>query len=95
MRLRPPSSHTLLVPCPSAVSRPPPSSSPSRATQRRHAHPTFYQNRILEHYASQETKRVTLRQLTVFGRTLTEEKLLKSANYVRSELPVRLAHRIL
>ncbi|KAI9102475.1 hypothetical protein DFS34DRAFT_609306 [Phlyctochytrium arcticum] len=56
--------------------------------------PNFYQNRILEQYASQETKRVTLRQLTVFGRTLTEDKLLKSANYVRAELPVRLAHRI-
>ncbi|TPX69955.1 hypothetical protein SpCBS45565_g02073 [Spizellomyces sp. 'palustris'] len=56
--------------------------------------PNFYHNRILEQYASQETKRVTLRQLTVFGRTLTEEKLLKSANYVRAELPVRLAHRI-
>lgn len=56
---------------------------------------SFYQNRILEQYASQETKRVTLRQLTVFGRTLTMEKLLKSANYVRTELPVRLAHRIL
>ncbi|KAI9003248.1 putative pyruvate dehydrogenase kinase [Gaertneriomyces semiglobifer] len=56
--------------------------------------PSFYQNRVLEQYAAQETKRVTLRQLTVFGRTLTEDKLIKSANYVRAELPVRLAHRI-
>ncbi|KAJ3166358.1 hypothetical protein HK101_011951, partial [Irineochytrium annulatum] len=54
----------------------------------------FYNNRILERYAERETKRVTLRQLTVFGRHLTEEKLVKSANYVREELPVRLAHRI-
>ncbi|KAJ3162978.1 hypothetical protein HDU88_006471 [Geranomyces variabilis] len=56
--------------------------------------PTFYENRVLEHYAAQETRRVTLRQLTVFGKTLSQEKLLKSANYVRAELPVRLAHRI-
>ncbi|KAI8817370.1 branched-chain alpha-ketoacid dehydrogenase, partial [Fimicolochytrium jonesii] len=56
--------------------------------------PNFYHNRILEQYAARETRRVTLRQLTVFGRTLSEEKLLKSANYVRAELPVRLAHRI-
>ncbi|KAJ3176780.1 hypothetical protein HK101_010375 [Irineochytrium annulatum] len=54
----------------------------------------FYNNRVLERYAERETKRVTLRQLTVFGRHLTEEKLIKSANYVREELPVRLAHRI-
>ena len=54
----------------------------------------FYHNRVLEKYAEQETKRVTLRQLTVFGRHITQDKLLRSANYVRSELPVRLAHRI-
>ncbi|KAJ3307555.1 hypothetical protein HDU76_004567 [Blyttiomyces sp. JEL0837] len=54
----------------------------------------FYSNGVLEKYAARETKRVTLRQLTVFGRHLTEEKLLRSANYVREELPVRLAHRI-
>ncbi|KAJ3208007.1 hypothetical protein HDU67_007082 [Dinochytrium kinnereticum] len=54
----------------------------------------FYNNRILERYAARETKRVTLRQLTVFGRNLSEEKLIRSGNYVREELPVRLAHRI-
>ena len=56
--------------------------------------PSFYQNTILDRYAAKETKRVTLRQLTVFGRNLSEEKLIRSANYVREELPVRLAHRI-
>ncbi|KAJ1537068.1 hypothetical protein HK096_004623 [Nowakowskiella sp. JEL0078] len=56
--------------------------------------PNFYQNRILEQYAAQETKRVTLRQLTVFGRQLSVDKLVKSGNYVRTELIVRLAHRI-
>ncbi|KAG6916099.1 hypothetical protein DXG01_008426 [Tephrocybe rancida] len=40
----------------------------------------FYQNRQLELYASKEAKRLTLRQL--------------SANYVRTELPVRIAHRL-
>ena len=33
-------------------------------------------------------------QLTFFGRTLTENRLLSSANYVRTELPTRLAHRL-
>jgi pyruvate dehydrogenase kinase 2/3/4 len=30
----------------------------------------------------------------VFGRSLTEQRLLSSANYVRTELPTRLAHRV-
>lgn len=30
----------------------------------------------------------------VFGRSLTEARLISSANYVRTELPARLAHRI-
>lgn len=30
----------------------------------------------------------------VFGRSLTESRLLSSANYVRTELPTRIAHRI-
>ncbi|KAJ3229159.1 hypothetical protein HDU81_005580 [Chytriomyces hyalinus] len=55
----------------------------------------FYQNSIVEKYAARESKLVTLRQLTVFGRHLTLDKLLRSANYVREELPVRLAHRII
>ncbi|KAH9938135.1 alpha-ketoacid dehydrogenase kinase N-terminal domain-containing protein [Fomitopsis serialis] len=39
----------------------------------------FYQNRQLE--------LLTLRQLVFFGRSITEERLIKSANYVRTELP--------
>ncbi|KAJ2759555.1 [Pyruvate dehydrogenase (acetyl-transferring)] kinase 2, mitochondrial, partial [Coemansia sp. BCRC 34490] len=54
----------------------------------------FYENRILDRYTAQEPKKVTLRQLVLFGRQLTADKLVASANYVRSELPVRLAHRI-
>jgi pyruvate dehydrogenase kinase 2/3/4 len=37
---------------------------------------------------------MTLRQLLFFGRAMNEERLIKSANYVRTELPVRIAHRL-
>ncbi|KDQ21018.1 hypothetical protein BOTBODRAFT_100797 [Botryobasidium botryosum FD-172 SS1] len=54
----------------------------------------FYRNRQLERYAARETRRLSLRQLVFFGRSMNEERLIKSANYVRTELPVRIAHRI-
>ncbi|KIY73704.1 alpha-ketoacid dehydrogenase kinase [Cylindrobasidium torrendii FP15055 ss-10] len=54
----------------------------------------FYQNRQLELYASRELRPLSLRQLIFFGRSLTESRLLTSANYVRTELPVRIAHRL-
>lgn len=54
----------------------------------------FYQNRQLELYASKEARRLSLRQLVFFGRHMNEERLIKSANYVRTELPIRIAHRI-
>ncbi|KAH8118303.1 alpha-ketoacid dehydrogenase kinase [Phellopilus nigrolimitatus] len=54
----------------------------------------FYQNKQLELYAAKETKRLTLRQLMFFGRSMNEERLIMAANYVRSELPVRIAHRL-
>ncbi|KAJ1680169.1 [Pyruvate dehydrogenase (acetyl-transferring)] kinase 2, mitochondrial [Spiromyces aspiralis] len=60
----------------------------------RNLHQQFYQNRVLDRYSVQEPKKVSLRQLVLFGRQLTEDKLLSSANYVRTELPVRLSHRI-
>ena len=41
-----------------------------------------------------EARPISLRQLTFFGRTLTENRLISSANYVRTELPTRLAHRL-
>jgi pyruvate dehydrogenase kinase 2/3/4 len=41
-----------------------------------------------------EARPISLRQLTFFGRTLTESRLISSANYVRTELPTRLAHRL-
>ncbi|KAJ8086673.1 putative protein kinase [Marasmius tenuissimus] len=54
----------------------------------------FYQNKQLDLYASREAKRLTLRQLVFYGRSMNEDRLVKSANYVRTELPVRIAHRI-
>lgn len=54
-----------------------------------HQEPSFYSNKILEQYAAKHLKTVSLRQLTVFGRQVTVDKLIKSANYIREELPVR------
>ncbi|EIW61947.1 alpha-ketoacid dehydrogenase kinase N-terminal domain-containing protein [Trametes versicolor FP-101664 SS1] len=54
----------------------------------------FYQNKHLEAYASKPATRLTLRQLVYFGKYMNEERLIKSANYVRTELPVRIAHRL-
>ncbi|KAI9461295.1 alpha-ketoacid dehydrogenase kinase N-terminal domain-containing protein [Lactarius psammicola] len=54
----------------------------------------FYQNRQLESYAAKEAQRLSLRQLVFYGRCMSEERLIKNANYVRTELPVRIAHRI-
>ncbi|MCJ1285876.1 hypothetical protein MMC26_005218 [Xylographa opegraphella] len=49
---------------------------------------------ILDEYVTREARPISLRQLTFFGRTLTESRLISSANYVRTELPTRLAHRL-
>ncbi|KAI9758436.1 MAG: hypothetical protein M4579_003066 [Chaenotheca gracillima] len=48
----------------------------------------------LDDYVVREARPVSLRQLTFFGRSLNESRLLSSANYVRTELPTRLSHRI-
>ncbi|KAJ7047343.1 branched-chain alpha-ketoacid dehydrogenase kinase [Mycena alexandri] len=57
-------------------------------------HRLFYQNKQLELHAAKEANRLTLRQLVFFGRSMDEDRLIKSANYVRTELPVRIAHRL-
>ncbi|KAJ2536227.1 [Pyruvate dehydrogenase (acetyl-transferring)] kinase 2, mitochondrial, partial [Coemansia sp. RSA 1933] len=80
-----------------SAARPPPTGDPTIATPSGHGRTLqqkFYENRILDRYTAQEPKKVTLRQLVLFGRQLTDDKLVASANYVRTELPVRLAHRI-
>ncbi|KAF9887304.1 hypothetical protein FE257_010299 [Aspergillus nanangensis] len=48
----------------------------------------------LSRWVERKIRPISLRQLTFFGRTLTESRLLSSANYVRMELPTRLAHRL-
>ena len=49
---------------------------------------------VLNRWAQTEVRPISLRQLTFFGRTLTENRLKSSANYVRTELPTRLAQRL-
>ncbi|CEJ01697.1 hypothetical protein G6F70_006354 [Rhizopus microsporus] len=64
-----------------------------------HASPTndnqhFYMNKILDNYLGRSPTPLTLRQLIFYERHCNTERLLKSANYVRQELPIRIAHRI-
>lgn len=54
----------------------------------------FYRNAALLTEAKQRPTPVTLRHLANFGKRLTPEKLIGSANFVRSELPLRLARKI-
>ncbi|KAF7730148.1 hypothetical protein EC973_002756 [Apophysomyces ossiformis] len=54
----------------------------------------FYQNKIIDKYVQQPINASTLRQYIFFGRQMNAERLIKSANWVRNELLVRLAHRI-
>lgn len=54
----------------------------------------FYQNEVLMNYSRKKPHPVSLRQLAGFGKTLTKQKILSSANFVRLELPIRLAMRI-
>ncbi|KAF2212125.1 hypothetical protein CERZMDRAFT_90842 [Cercospora zeae-maydis SCOH1-5] len=56
--------------------------------------PPWRPSNVLDEWVSREARPISLRQLTFFGRTLTEERLLSSANYVRLELPTRIAHRL-
>ncbi|KFY71867.1 hypothetical protein V499_07937 [Pseudogymnoascus sp. VKM F-103] len=59
-----------------------------------HAAPPWRPASVLDEWVAKEARPISLRQLMVFGRSLSEARLLSSANYVRTELPVRLAHRI-
>ena len=49
---------------------------------------------VLDEWVQKAVRPVSLRQLTFFGRVLTKDRLLRNANYVREELPIRIAHRI-
>lgn len=54
----------------------------------------FFQNKVLMEYLKKDPHPVSLRQLAGYGKTLTKQKILNSANFVRIELPIRLAIRI-
>lgn len=43
-------------------------------------------------WVAKEARPISLRQLMVFGRSLTEARLISSANYVRTELPTRCVY---
>ncbi|KAI0472165.1 pyruvate dehydrogenase kinase [Xylariaceae sp. FL0804] len=62
---------------------------------RRGAHATRTRPvQVLDEWVAREARPISLRQLMVYGRSLTEARLLSSANYVRTELPTRIAHRL-
>lgn len=54
----------------------------------------FYQNDVLMRYSQQTPHPVSLRQLAGYGKVLSKQKILALANFVRLELPIRLAMRI-
>ncbi|CAI6294697.1 unnamed protein product [Periconia digitata] len=56
--------------------------------------PTWRPSSALDEWVQREARPISLRSLSVFGRTLTERRLLDSANYCRLELPTRMAHRL-
>jgi hypothetical protein len=54
----------------------------------------FYQNQVLDDYIAQPVSASTLQYYIFFGKQMNKSRLIKSANWVRNELLVRLAHRI-
>ncbi|CAO3631233.1 unnamed protein product [Cunninghamella blakesleeana] len=54
----------------------------------------FYQNKVLEPYLKEQIHVNSVRQYILFGKQMNNERLITSANWVRNELLVRLAHRI-
>ncbi|KAI5297232.1 hypothetical protein KEM55_004983 [Ascosphaera atra] len=56
--------------------------------------PPWRPGSVLDEWAARNVRPVSLRQLLFFGRALTETRLLTAANYVRTELPTRIAHRL-
>ncbi|QQK43524.1 Pyruvate dehydrogenase kinase, putative [Penicillium digitatum] len=59
-----------------------------------HSPPPWRPVSAVDEWVEHAIRPISLRQLTFFGRTLTEPRLISSANYVRTELPTRLAHRL-
>ncbi|KAK9454661.1 branched-chain alpha-ketoacid dehydrogenase kinase [Dipodascopsis uninucleata] len=65
-------------------------SMPTSTVSSRH----FYQNDTLLNYARRSVQPVSLQELSFFETHLSAEKMIQRANFVRQELPTRLAHRI-
>ncbi|KAI0407472.1 branched-chain alpha-ketoacid dehydrogenase kinase [Xylaria palmicola] len=85
---RPPRSHALRRP---QFDR---DGEPTNGRRWTHATAKWRPVQVLDDWVAREARPISLRQLMVFGRSLTEERLISSANYVRTELPARIAHRI-
>ncbi|KAK5088614.1 putative protein kinase [Lithohypha guttulata] len=64
------------------------------ATSRQLQAPRWRPASALDQWVERPIRPMSLRQLFFFGRTLTEDRLISSANYVRNELPTRIAHRL-
>ncbi|KAH3686099.1 hypothetical protein WICPIJ_002936 [Wickerhamomyces pijperi] len=54
----------------------------------------YYQNIVLDDWSARKPHPVSLRQLAAFGKALNEDKIITSANFVRLELPIRLAIKL-
>ncbi|KAJ5981381.1 hypothetical protein N7522_013802 [Penicillium canescens] len=67
---------------------------PIRCYSGAHSPPPWRPVSAVDEWVERAIRPISLRQLTFFGRTLTEPRLISSANYVRTELPTRLAHRL-
>ncbi|CAI4210362.1 unnamed protein product [Parascedosporium putredinis] len=83
LAVSPASSHTLQLP-----------RRPLYRRDRSHTTAAWRPVSVLDEWVAKEARPISLRQLMVFGRSLTESRLINSANYVRTELPIRIAHRI-
>ncbi|ORY39259.1 branched-chain alpha-ketoacid dehydrogenase [Leucosporidium creatinivorum] len=63
--------------------------------------PVFYTNKVIESYAAKGSTPISLKHLINFGKggrnkgeKEEAEKLLKGGNFLRTELPTRLSHRL-
>lgn len=56
----------------------------------------FYRNRMVNQWGGLPARRTTLQQLIMFGRSARRNRtlLMESANYLRTELTTRIAHRL-
>lgn len=56
----------------------------------------FYRNRMVNRWGGLPARRTTLQQLIMFGRSARRNRtlLMESANYLRTEMTTRIAHRL-